>query len=168
MGWTDSANVSIGFKIKLGYFIPQIQEEKIKECEFILFDGFLDDENEHFSEKYHEVMESCYFTHVSKNKNVEEFKRVFMEETKKYGTDIHTYYGTQEQTLEMGSLYEQYLLFPYKSIISTARYGYSREGTNGTSKVIDFDIESIRKEIYEKYEWIKGFEIVMMVKQRSG
>ncbi len=123
MAWSDSSCVYIGFKIKLGDLIEQIQEEKIKEFIELFLDGFIEDENELFNSMYSNVYEELYCKYLledkkkNKNINVEEFKKKFLEESKRRGTELLLRYGGREETLELGSLYDQQFLYSFKYLL---------------------------------------------------
>ena len=70
----------------------------------------------------------------------------------------------EEPTLSNGCLFDKYLLFPIKQILSTDRWGYDRNGTNGSARPIDFDLSLD----IEKYKEIKKFKIVFILTQSSG
>lgn len=76
--------------------------------------------------------------------------------------------GREEERFDNGYLGDQFFLYPVTNLLYTERFGYERTGINGTYCNLDFDIESIKKSILEKYNWLKDIEVVMMIKQHSG
>ncbi len=207
MGKSESANVSIGLKIKLGDLIEQINVENIEELKKIFSGGFIEDKNEEFSNMFIIVYSELYNeffipkrkgvckkktneqnqqneekTKDESTKNLEEenkinkineFKLKFIEESKNNGSrkeyrcSEFGEFGGYISTLEKGCLYEQFLLYPVTSLLKTDRWGDDREGTNSSSCELDFDIEEIKNNIKEKYDFIQGFKVVMMIKQHS-
>ncbi len=206
MGKSESVNLSIGLKIKLGDLIEQINIENIEELKKIFSYGFIEDENNSFTSAFENIYYDLYneFLIVKKKgvckkkskeqneqneqneekkdelaKNLEEenkrnkineFKIKFIEESKKNGSKKEfksSQFSGSVNTLEYGCLYDKFLLYPVKNLLSTSRWGNDREGTNSNSCELDFDIEKIKNDIKEKYNWIEGFKVVMMIKQHS-
>jgi len=66
--------------------------------------------------------------------------------------------------LEYKDFLEQELLLPIKKILGTDRWGYNREGRNGNSCPIDFDLSVD----IEKYKEIEKYTIVFILEQYSG
>lgn len=161
MGFRQSSTVFIGLKIQLEKLANQINESNYNEILNILEKSYIDDENNDFTH----TLRSVLYDLTKDEKNYEQFKNEFSEEIKKRGTIVQLYNGKIDEIFDYGYLSEKYLLFPIKQILDTYRYGYGREGINGTSCTLDFDIESIKKDILEKYIWMKDIEIVMMVQQ---
>ncbi len=110
---------------------------------------------------------------VNKSLKIIEFKNKFIEEAKNNGSrkeyrcSEFGEFGGYISTLEKGCLYEQFLLYPITSLLKTDRWGNDREGTNASSCELDFDIVEIKNNIKEKYDFIQGFKVVMMIQQYS-
>lgn len=142
----------------------QINESNYNEIMNILENSYIDDENNDFTH----TLRSVLYDLMKDEKDYEQFKNKFMEEIKKRGTIVQLYNGKEDEIFNSGYLSEKYLLFPIEQILDTSRSGYGREGINGTSCTLDFNIESIKKNILEKYDWMKDIEVVMMIQQLCG
>jgi hypothetical protein len=163
MGFRQSATVSIGLKIQLEKLVNQINESNYNEIMNIFEYSYIDDQNNDFTHTLRNVL----YDLTKNEKKYKEFKNEFSEEIKKRGTIVQLYNGEIDELFDNGYLSEKYLLFPIKEILNTSRRGYGREGINGTYCNLDFNVESIKKDILEKYNWLKDVEVVMMIKQDS-
>jgi len=159
MGRCESAESSIGIKIKLSDLILQINETNFETIKQMLTYGFIEDDNEYFNEVYERINRSEI------PENYIEFK-IYLQE--KYETNGSYYKNkfTNEitRTLDNGCLFDKYLLVPVKRILTTGRWGYERYGTNGVSIPINFDL-SVN---IEEYKEIEKKEVVFILRQHSG
>jgi len=141
MGKCETAAASIGIKISLSQLIAQLNETTFDIIQDMLYDGFIEDENNKYNDEYVDVVKGDPF-----NGNSLEYKEYLSTELKKNGC------------------LDKNLLLPIRKILQTDRWGYDRSGTNGISRPIDFDLSvSI-----EKYKDIEHIQIVFIVKQHSG
>jgi hypothetical protein len=164
MGRCDTATASLGIKILLSDLIGQINENNFNLIKKMLNDGIIEDSNEYFNEVYQKVI-GYDDMDVELPDNYMEFKEHLTKEFKKHGS----YYKLKdsckvEPCLTRGCLYDRYLLIPIKEIISTERWGYSREGTNSATRPIDFDLTVNTDE----YKMIKKFKTILLLKQHAG
>jgi hypothetical protein len=141
MGKCETATASIGIKILLSDLISQLNETTFDIIQDMLYDGFIEDENNKYNDEYVDVVKGDPFTG-----NYIEYKEYLLTELKKNGC------------------LDKALLLPVREILQTDRWGYDRSGTNGISRPIDFDLSvSI-----EKYKDIEHIQIVFIIKQHSG
>ena len=52
MGKCDTATASIGLRIRLSDLIPQITEENVSLIKEMIYDGWIEDDNDYFNEVY--------------------------------------------------------------------------------------------------------------------
>ena len=145
MGKCESAIASIGIKISLSDLLPQINGANFILVKEMLRDGFIEDDNGYFNGPYLTIQDDMH-----ENENWAEFKQEFETRCKDY--------------VDGESLFEKALLLPIKKILSTERWGYEREGTNGSSKPLDFDLSMD----LDMYKDIENYEIVFILCQDSG
>jgi hypothetical protein len=154
MGRCDTATASIGLRIRLSDLILQITEENASLILEMLHDGWIEDENDYFNEVYSMICDTLSTT-----------------ELKVHATYAFTHHGTYHKsrdgratpTLEEGCLFDKFLLVPVKKILETERWGH-RDGVNGSSRPIDFDLSVM----IDKYKSIEMAEVVFMLEQRAG
>ena len=164
MGRCDTATASLGIKILLSDLIEQINKDNFNLIKKMLNDGIIEDSNEYFNEVYQKVI-GYDDADVILPDNYLEFKEHLTKEFKSNGS----YYKLKdsckvEPCLTRGCLYDRHLLVSIKEIISTDRWGYSRDGTNSTSRPIDFNL----KVNTDEYKMIKHFKTILLLKQHSG
>jgi hypothetical protein len=124
----------------------------------MLYDGCIEDANDYYNEVYRNIM---VYDEDELPKNYLEFKAYVTDKFKENGS----YFSSKiEPDISRGSLFEKYLLVPIKDILDTERWGYDRSGINSASRPLDFDLSVDLK----KYEEIKKFTIIFMVKQHSA
>ena len=175
MGRSDTSTFAIGIKIEIKELIEQITIENIEIIKDILIKGLIDDENGYMNEVYCTIVneEIDFLNKIDDSSStiyIEEIKEKLKEIFESNG-DLYKSKRSSEVTKDISkTLYDSILMMPYKDIISTERWGYSREGTNGISKDIKhLDIEEIEKEIKKEYDNnIKNYKICMMIYQQSG
>jgi len=159
MGKAETSTASIGIKILLSDLISQINETTFELISMMLYNGFIEDDNDYYNEVYNEVMnfklpETCL-----------EYKEYVETNFKKYGSyNKSKFSGQTWHTIEDGCLFDKYLLVPIKEILSNTRWGYDREGTNSNSRPIDFDL-SVNTDEYKELE---KYNIVFIVHHHSG
>jgi hypothetical protein len=162
MGRCETATASIGVKILLSDLISQINETNFNVIMEMIEVGFIEDDNDYFNEVY----QSIVYDDVMNNGNWLDVKRNLISEFNSKGT-INRYKFSnrpEEPTLSNGCLFDKYLLVPVKQILRTARWGYDRNGTNCSSRPMDFDLSVD----LEKYQGIDKFTTVFLVTQHSG
>jgi len=159
MGKCETATTSVGIKILLSDLIVQINETNFTLIKNMLYDGFIEDENDSFNEVYSDIICSdelpIHFI---------DFKEQIMHNFKNNGSYNKSRNGNVIPTIENGCLFNKHLLVPVKKIVTTERWGHNRCGTNGTSRVMDFDLFVN----IERYKEIEKIEIVFILQQHSG
>jgi hypothetical protein len=161
MGKCEKSTTSIGIKILLSDLILQINEKNVDLIKEILNNGFISDENEHYNDAYTEVIWCNDLP-----KNYLEFKEFLKQEFKNKGSYLHVRNSNKiESDLRNGCLFERELLLPIKKILETDRYGYNREGRNGSYRPIVCMCPSVD---IEKYKEIEKYTIVFILEQYSG
>ena len=164
MGRSEEATVSLGIKILLSDLIEQINEDNFDLIKKMLNDGIIEDSNEYFNEVYQKVI-GYDDADVILPDNYIEFKEHLTKEFKSNGSYFkskHT--NIVEPYLNKGCLYDRHLLVSVREILSTERWGYSREGTNSSSRPIDFDLTVDT----DDYKMIKKFKSCLLLKQHAG
>ena len=160
MGRCESAIASIGIKIALSDLVLQINETNFDLIESMLWNGCIEDENDFFNEVYETIIYS------------DDMPKDYLH-AKDYLIDAFTCNGTYHKTrfsrevfptLDHGCLFDQELLIPIKKLLSCERWGYDREGSNSTSRLLDFDL-SVHSHPYQS---IEKTTIVFILKQHSG
>ena len=141
MGKCETAAASLGIKISLSDLIVQLNETNFDIIQDMLYDGFIEDENNNYNDVYCDSVKGDPFTG-----NYLEYKEYLITELKKNGC------------------LDKALLLPVKRILKTDRWGYDRSGTNSMSRPIDFDLSVP----IEKYKDIEHIKIVFIVRQHSG
>jgi len=158
MGKRECSTASVGVKIKLSDVVSQINETHFALIKTMLWDGWIEDENDYFNEVYSSIVwDDMPQDH---------------EEAKEYLTHAFTHQGTYHKTrssaaiptLDYGCLLDQYLLVPLHTLLSCERWGHDRFGTNSTSRPIDFDV-LIHSNPYKD---IEHTAVVLMLRLHSG
>lgn len=148
MGKCESSSVYIGINILISELINQINESNFILIKQFLQQGFIEDMNDFHNNTYNDII---FDNKYDDNCNIENYKNYIINDLKKE------------------CLYEKTILIPIELIIDTERWGYNRYGTNGTFRDLDFDINSIKNKIDDKYNKnISNYKIVMIIKQNSG
>ena len=164
MGKCETSTASLGIKIILSDLIEQINENNFDLIKKMLYDGFIEDCNDYFNDVYKKII-GYDDGDIELPENYLEFKEYLIKQFKNNGS-YYKFKDTYkvEPNLKNGCLFDKELLIPIKEILSTERWGYNREGTNGTYRLIDFDLSIT----IDDYKMIKKFQIVFIVKQHSG
>ncbi len=186
MGCLEGIELNIGIRIQLCKLIPQINKSNFKDILKICSDGIMEKDGYHMYktlknkliEKYtkDQYYYLCRELDRDRRSNSEsdegesdedhiKFKEEFMVFAKNRGTfdysDDSTY---PQETFENGSLYEQYILYPFSEIMQNSHPSYRCEYAGGTScNVDDCNIDEKKKKITEKYHWLFDFEIVFIL-----
>jgi len=153
MGRCDTATASLGIKILLSDLIKQINKNNFNLIKKMLNDGFIEDSNGYFNEVYKKII-GYDDGDIELPENYLEFKKYL---TNQFNNKITS-------NLNNGCLFKMNLLVPIKEILSTERWGYNREGTNGISKPIDFDLTVN----IDEYKEIKKYQISFIINQHAG
>jgi hypothetical protein len=162
MGKCESATASIGIKILLSDIVLQINEKNFTLIMEILSNGYIEDNNDYFNEVYTEIM---YNNDIMNSNDFSVVKEYLINEFQNKGSIARYKFSYKEEpTLRNGCLFNKYLLFPIKTILSTDRWGYDRFGSNCSSRPMDFDLSVD----IEKYKDIDKFEIAFILLQHSG
>lgn len=141
MGKSDTIGASLGMKILLSDLVSQITETNFHTIKKLLANGMIEDENDELNGEYSFVIDDVDMKL--------DWSVVKPELTKKF---------------TKGKIYNKYVLIPIKDILSTTRWGYSREGTNCLSKPIDFNLDVN----VEQYQDIQNYQLVFILTQNSG
>lgn len=143
MGKSELAAASIGIKILLSDVLSQLDETNFGLVVEMLQSGIIEDENDYYNELFQTITID----------NDKKMKGSYL--------DVKDYLTGE---FEKENLMDKYLLIPIKKILRTERWGYERNGTNGSSRPIDFDLSVS----VEKYKEIEKFEIVFILLQIAG
>jgi hypothetical protein len=141
MGKCETAAASVGIKISLSDLIVQLNETNFDLIQYMLHNGFIEDENNSLNDDYYAIIWCEPF-----NGNALTYKEYLLTTLKKNGC------------------LNRDLLLPIKEILQTDRWGYERSGTNSMSRPIDFDVSVP----IEKYKDIEKIKTVFILKQHSG
>lgn len=164
MGKSETAFASIGIKILVSHLVSQINETNFTLIKKMLCDGCIEDSNGYYNEAYKNIIGYPY-GEDELPKDYLECKEYLTKEFKTKGSYYKSKFSSKvEPDLNDGSLFERYLLVPVKDILETERWGYERYGINSASRPLDFDLSVD----LTKYEELKNFSIIFMVKQHSG
>lgn len=185
MGRCETARTSIGIKIVVKDLVDMINEENYETIrdKFFSEDSLIDDENGCYNSSYTSIIRGeipgnnpdCE-TDVNEL-DCDEYKKYLEKSFKEYG-DIDMFKDGSEivnnyKEDDKDNLYHQTILIPQTTLLSTDRWGYNREGTNGKSVDVEsFDINLISEEIKERMKMlnigIDMYKIVLIVLQHSG
>jgi hypothetical protein len=146
MGKCETASALVGLKILVSQLLSQINETNFNLIKEMLYDGFIEDENDFLDQSYNEIINSSDIP-----KNYLEFKEYLENEFNK------------KNKMYDDIIFDKELLVPIKEILSTDRWGHERYGTNSKSCPIDFDLSVD----VDKYKDIKNYSIVFILKQSS-
>jgi hypothetical protein len=160
MGKCESVTASIGLKILLSDLVLQINETNFNQIDSMLHNGYIEDENDYFNEVYSDIIGSDDIPQ----------DRIGAKEYLIHAfTRNGTYHKSRRShecipTLDHGCLFDQELVVPIKKLLSCERWGYDREGTNSTSRPVDFDLSIDAT----PYKGIEKTKIVFILRQHSG
>ena len=156
MGKCSISTAYVGIKILLSDLIMQINEENIELIKMMLYDGCIEDDNGLYNTAYRMIMDT------ELPLNYKEYQEHLLTELKNNGSFIESRFtGEVRQDFSDGCLLERVLLVPIKEILTTARWGYDRTGTNSSSRLLDFDLSVDTS----KYKELKNIEIIFFITQ---
>jgi hypothetical protein len=153
MGKSETALVSLGHRISLSDLVAQITTDNCKWIEELLVRGTIEDENGFFNEVFRIVIDG---------RPAENVKEYLLTQLVEQGSLRRYKFGGEEPTLEDGCLLDQFLLVSNKDLLATERWGHDREGTNTSSRPLDFTLA------LEPLAGITGAQPVLIVLQHSG
>jgi len=160
MGKCESVTASIGLKILLSDLVLQINETNFDQIDSMLHNGCINDENDYFNEVYSDIIsiDDMPQDHIGA-------KEYLIHEFTCNGTYHKTRFSREVfPTLDHGCLFDQELIVPIKKLLSCERWGYDREGTNSTSRPVEFDLSIDAT----PYKGIEKTKIVFILRQHSG
>lgn len=153
MGKSETALVSLGYRISLSELVNQITPGNCRHIEELLNRGSIEDENDFFNEVFRNVVDG---------RPVDNVKEYLLTQFREQGS-IHRYkFGGEEPTLDNGCLLDQFLLVSVKDLLATERWGHGRYGTNASSRPLDFTLD------VEPLDGITGAQTVLIVLQNSN
>lgn len=177
MGRSETVTSSIGIRIALKDLINSINEDNYKQIkkEFLTYESLIDDDNDSYNSIYSLIIHGDISDDYKCDQNYKEYKEYLETNCRKYG-NINIYKNGEEKKCtydkdDENNLYNQCVLIPQQKLLSTERYGYDRNGTNGSSvKVEKFNLNDIYKNINDKMTSlnIKNYAIVFIVSQHSS
>lgn len=148
MGRCEEATLSIGVSVAIKDLLDLMTEENYKEFRKLFFgeNSIINDSNSSYSSMYNSIVSgetigdddnyvdlSCY--------EYKEYKQHLLVNFKLYGDILLSKYESSQINIykedDKNNLYHQTLIVPFNKIISTERWGYSRDGTNGTCCNVD-------------------------------
>ena len=153
MGKSETALVSLGYRILLSDLVAQITTDNCTLVEELLNRGSIEDDNGFFNEVFRIVVDG---------RPVGNVKEYLLTQLTEQGSLRRYKFGGEEPTLEDGCLLDQFLLVSTKDLLATERWGYDREGTNASSRPLDFTLA------LEPLTGITGAQPVLIVLQNSG
>ena len=159
MGYSTSTTLSVGVKVKLVDFLDQIQEDNFDEMKRMMEKGFIEDEDYVYSG----IFMKMKIKH-EKEKNWEVFKMSLKNEVMGYDIYVNVPSGKKIKVVRK-MLGELMYLIPEVEIINMMKSG-REESMNGKSRSLDLDLETIKREVSEKYAFLTGTETVMMMEMR--
>jgi hypothetical protein len=180
---TEISTLSIGIKIKIKELIDAMTELNYKEIRshFFTDKSIIEDNNSHYNLIYDSIVngidiiyENDYIEYINTTDfNFSEYKEYLVNNFKKFGYDTkneNEKCKIYENKDNKNSLYNQILLIPYNNLLSTERWGNSREGINGLSCKMDIvELNNISNIVNKKMEYLKisNYLIVFIVFQDS-
>jgi hypothetical protein len=159
MGYSTSATLSVGVKVKLIDFLDQIQEDNFDEMKRMMEKGFIEDEDYVYSGIFMK-MKMKY----EQEKNWEVFKMSLKNEVMEYDIYVNVPSGKKIKVVRK-MLGELMYLIPEVEVMNMMKSG-REESMNGKSRSLDLDLETIKREVTEKYAFLTGTDIVMMMEMR--
>lgn len=159
MGRQDTATASVGISISMKDAINAITEENYDFMRDFIFceDSFIKDDNNYYTSTYYLIITGCCGTRdFAEIENFEDFswqeyKNYMIKMTKLYGGESSNFPLKEYQEDDENNIYHQILLVPNCELIQTMRFGYDREGTNGTCELLNIDeLHNYSKDIKEK------------------
>ena len=164
--YSEIATASIGIKILLSDLILQINKINFNVIKEMLKNGFIEDENDYFNHVFKKII----YHNGLDDLDYPQVKEYLINECKRNGTYIKSKFSNTlitddvENNINNGCIFDQVFLVPVKEILTTQRWRYDNDSTNGISREIDFDL-SIDM---DKYKEIKNINIVFILGHHSG
>ena len=204
MGQSDTITASIGIRLLIGTLVSAITSENFETIKKMFFstwdsDCLIEDQNCCYNENFRKIIEGADLSHdphkdemnylrygVSRPNRRTDMDELTSEEYKERLTKMFQLYGDVEYYKSGGSslltyepedeenLFNQYLLVPQQTLLSSERWGYSRQGTNGSSKTLGglslLDFTETANEIKEKMRKMKieDYSLVLILSQHTG
>jgi hypothetical protein len=184
MGKYETATLSIGVRILLKDVFEMMNEDNYQEFDdtFIGYGVMIEDENNDYNLTFSRITdgddpkteEHADLDDMENSAQIEWYTKMF----KLYGSGCYLRGGGykvdtyNEDENSPHNLYNQYLLVPFNQILSTDRWGYDREGTNGSSCELNVeDLSEDAKNIHKKMEELgidsDKYKVVMTLHQSS-
>jgi hypothetical protein len=164
MVFLDTATAFIGIRILLSDLMSQMNETNSQLIITMLCKGCIEDENNFFNEVFKNIVGFEYGENdlpeeylKCKEYLIDKFKNNGSLSKNKFTNEVKPYLGN-------GCLLEKQLLVPIKSILSTDRWGYNRQGINSSSRPLDFDLSVST----EEYKELHSFNIIFFIRQDTG
>jgi len=164
MVFCDTATAFIGIRILLSDLLSQMNETNMELIINMLCKGCIEDDNNYYNEVFKNIVGLEYGENdlpeeylKCKEYLISMFKNNGSLSKNKFTHEVKPYMGD-------GCLFEKQLLVPIKSILSTDRWGYNREGINSSSRPLDFDLSVST----EEYKELHSFHTIFFIKQNAG
>ena len=148
MGKSSTASAAIGFRVQLSELIELFCEENFDQMKNIFDVVIIEDENDFLNGEYSCVTEVLY------------------EQTNEYKTNKITFIDLKNMLISESKsreIYKSFALVPTHIILNTERWGYTREGTNASSR----DIESLKmskiKKVPDEFSILSKYPQVFIV-----
>lgn len=159
MGYSTSTTLSVGVKVKLIDFLDQIQEDNFDEMKRMMEKGFMEDEDYVYQGIFMK-MKMKY----EKEKNWDVFKMSLKSEVMGYDIYVNVPSGKKIKVVRK-MLGELMYLIPEVEIMNMMKSG-REESMNGKSRSLDLDLETMKREVSDKYAFLTGTETVMIMEMR--
>jgi hypothetical protein len=164
MGRSDISTVSIGISIQIKDVLDAMHANNYQNIRNTIFTeyAFIEDENGYYNNTYLGILGgNPPRGEEIKNANelpYEEYKEYLCYLFKKYGNACGCRHGDEYKYEEddLENLYHSILLVPHYSLVKTERFGYNRDGCNGSSSILNIsELMKLEKEIHEKMTSLK-------------
>jgi hypothetical protein len=182
MGRSESVTLSVGVNFTIKDLLDAMTElnyESIKN-NYFTENSIIEDENNFYNSTYRNIVNGIDIItkeYIDLTKlNFSEYKEYLVNNFKRFGDEYHSKYNEHEiyeyKEDDENNLYHQQLLIPINELLNTERWGYSREGTNGSSCNIDItelnNISDVIHKQMENLQLLKNYDIVFIVSQSAG
>lgn len=183
MGKCETVDVSIGISILIKDLLEAMTEDNYETIRdnFLQDGSLINDDNNSYNTAYDSIisgenLSNDDYLELNELKFTEyidylstQFKKFGDKELNRNGTSKFVEYKEGDEE----NLYHQTLLVPHCKLVQTERWGWSREGTNGTCTNLDIDkLVTIKTEISDKMEKLnvsdKLYSVSFIVSQHSG
>jgi hypothetical protein len=160
MGHSTTTTLSVGVKVRLIDFVEQITETNFEEMKRIMEKGFIEDDDYVYSGVFMK-MKMKY----EKETNWEVFKMSLKSEVMGYDIYVNVPVGKNKMKVVRKMFGELTYMIPEVEIMSMSKWG-QEASVNGKSRSMDLDLETMKRDVGEKYSFLTGTEIVMMMEMR--